>query len=191
MGNGQQLDLEGKDLEAKFTKEKYARGDGITIDEALAAVGFGWGQYLVLCACSTALICDGMEKTVLALLYPNIAKEWMLTPSQLGGLGSMSGLGMTIGAVAVGRASDVFGRRISFLCSLLLCGLGGLCVSMVNSFPMFVLFRVVTAIGVGGGLPVSLTMMNETMPPELRQKFSARTQMSLGVGRVSVEEKIE
>ena len=149
--------------------EKCIQSGEITIDEALSLVGFGWGQYLVLCACSTALICDGMEKTVLALLYPNIAREWALSPSQLGLLGSMSGLGMTIGAVAIGRASDFFGRRISFLFSLFLCGFGGLCVTMVNSFPMFVFFRMVTAVGVGGGFPVSLTMVNEAMPPELKK----------------------
>ena len=166
--------------------EKCIQSGEITIDEALSLVGFGWGQYLVLCACSTALICDGMEKTVLALLYPNIAREWALSPSQLGLLGSMSGLGMTIGAVAIGRASDFFGRRISFLFSLFLCGFGGLCVTMVNSFPMFVFFRMVTAVGVGGGFPVSLTMVNEAMPPELRQKWSARIQVSLGIGRVTV-----
>jgi MFS family permease len=54
---------------------------------------------------------DAMDVGLVSFVMPAIQKEWSLTPSQLGILGSIGMVGMALGAAAAGMLADKWGRQ--------------------------------------------------------------------------------
>ena len=67
----------------------------------LAVTGLGW-------------LFDSMDTGLIAFVLPMLAKEWNLTPGQMGWIGSIGLIGMALGAILAGTLADRIGRRKVF-----------------------------------------------------------------------------
>lgn len=129
------------------------------------------GLLLVMAAAVTV---DVMKPTTLAFVVPGAAEEYGLkSPLNPGGdvpvaLLPLSGIaGTVIGSFLWGWMGDRLGRRAS----ILLAGVVFIATSICGSMPAFgwnVFMCFVMGLGVGGMLPITFTLMAETIPARHR-----------------------
>ncbi|WNQ10583.1 MFS transporter [Paenibacillus aurantius] len=119
------------------------------------AAGFGW-------------MFDAMDVGLLSFIIVQLTKEWGLSPTEGGLLGTATTAGMAIGAVVGGYWADRIGRKPVFLFTLVLFGLASLGSAFSPGLGVMLVFRVLMGLGLGAELPVASTLVNEVAPPEKR-----------------------
>ena len=125
---------------------------------------------------------DAMDTGLIAFVLPVLAKEWGLTATQMGMIGSVGLLGMAAGAVLAGTAADRFGRKTVFSATLLLYSIAtGLC-GLAWNYESLLVFRFLVGFGLGGELPVAATLMTEYAPTAVRGRFMVLLESFWGVG---------
>ncbi|MED3731058.1 MFS transporter, partial [Geobacillus stearothermophilus] len=77
----------------------------------LGIAGLGW-------------LFDAMDVGMLSFLMAALQKDWNLTASQVGWIGSVNSIGMAVGALVFGLLADRIGRKNVFIFTLLLFSLG-------------------------------------------------------------------
>lgn len=129
---------------------------------------FTWTVFVL---CGFAMLFDGYDNMIVAYTMPQIAKEWALTKVQTGSLVSWGLLGLLFGGFCAGVLSDAIGRKKTLILSCIVysifCGL----IYFAQSFEMFALFRVLSGFGLGACLPVSITIVSESVPTKNRGIF--------------------
>jgi Permeases of the major facilitator superfamily len=83
----------------------------ITPDTFLSRIGNGKYQNRALFIVGLLVVNDGAEVLVLSFLLSILQKEWNLTNSEIGLMGSTNFIGFLIGSIISGRISDKLGRR--------------------------------------------------------------------------------
>ncbi len=137
--------------------------------ELLIITGLGW-------------MFDAMDTGIIAFVLPTLAKAWSLTTQEMGLIGSMGLVGMAIGAVFAGELADRFGRKRMFMATLVLYSVAtGLC-SIAWGFGSLLFFRFWVGFGLGGQLPVAVTLVTEYAPPAVRGRFIVLLESFWGVG---------
>ncbi|HWR38305.1 MAG TPA: MFS transporter [Patescibacteria group bacterium] len=139
-------------------------------------------HYKLLIATGLGWMFDAMDTGLIAFILPALAKAWGLTPLQMGLIGSMGLVGMAAGAVVGGFAADRFGRKKIFSVTLLIYSLAtGLC-GLAWNLESLLLFRFFVGFGLGGELPVAVTLMTEYAPPASRGRFIVLLESFWGLG---------
>ncbi len=95
-----------------------------------------------------------------------IIKDYGVTdPNIRALLASSSLIGMFIGALTSGFIGDRIGRRKSAVLYAILHGLAGIGAALAYSPVWFIVFRILTGIGLGGLLPVVVSLVSEYSAP--------------------------
>lgn len=125
---------------------------------------------------------DAMDTGIIAFVLPTLAKAWGLTTAQMGFIGSIGLVGMALGAVLSGSIADRFGRKSVFAATLVIYSIAtGLC-GLAWSFESLLLFRFLVGFGLGGQLPVAVTLVSEYAPPSARGRFIVLLESFWGIG---------
>ncbi len=121
------------------------------------------------------------------LLIP-IGKEFHFSSLQLSYLLGASLAATAIGGVIFGILSDKFGRKKTLQWTILTYSLGALCSGFASDLWVFMLFRIITGLGVGGEWATGQTYVGETFPAKVRGRYCAfmQTGAPLGVALASV-----
>src|SRR5690349_3773756 len=118
--------------------------------------------------------------TVLAIAYamPVLAREWNLTPGQIGAIISVGYVGQIFGALFFGWLAERIGRlNVLLITVIVFTSMDFACLFAWNAASMMT-FRFVQGIGTGGEVPVASAYMNEFI--------SAKDRKSRRVGRGDV-----
>jgi putative MFS transporter len=121
----------------------------------LVASGFAW-------------MFDAMDVGMLSFIIAALAKEWHLSESQVGWIGSISSLGMAVGAILFGALADRFDRKNILIVSLLIFSIFNGISAIATTYAAFVLIRFIVGCGLGGELPVASTLISENAPAKTR-----------------------
>lgn len=114
---------------------------------------------------------DALDSGLVAFALPLVAKEWSLSPDQVGSLGSAGLAGMFAGAVLVGSLTDRYGRKTLFQATLAVFSVAtGLCAAAGGYLSLLVM-RFLVGAGLGGELPVASTLVSELSPSAHRGKL--------------------
>lgn len=139
--------------------------------ERLEKLPVGSFQYKLLAVTGLGWLFDSMDTGLIAFVLPVLAKDWSLTPAQMGWIGSVGLIGMALGAVLAGTLADRIGRKKVFSITVLLYSLStGMC-ALSWSYESLLFFRFLVGFGLGGELPVAATLMSEYAPSHLRGRF--------------------
>ncbi|CAK7345852.1 unnamed protein product [Dovyalis caffra] len=112
-----------------------------TLDEALASVGFGKFQGLLLAYAGLGWFSEAMELMILSFVGPVVKSQWDLTPGQESLLSTVVFAGMLVGAFSWG---------LGFLGITLLTSVAGLVSAFSPNYASLVILRSLVGIGVGG-----------------------------------------
>lgn len=150
--------------------------------ERLEKLPVGTFQYKLLLVTGLGWLFDSMDTGIISFILPILAKEWNLTPAQMGWIGSMGLIGMALGAVLAGTFADRIGRKKVFTITVLLYSLAtGMC-AVAWSYESLLFFRFLVGFGLGGELPVAATLMSEYAPSHLRGRFIVLLESFWGIG---------
>ena len=128
-------------------------------------------HYVLLITAGLGWMFDSMDTGIVSFIMPVLMKEWHLSPEQVGNIGSIGLLGMAIGAIIAGMVADRIGRKKVFAFTLLTYSIAtGLCGLSWNLTSLLV-FRFIVGFGLGGQLPVAVTLVSEFSPVKHRGKF--------------------
>ena len=150
--------------------------------ERLEALPVGRFQYKLLLVTGLGWLFDSMDTGLISFMLPILAKEWSLTPAQVGWIGSIGLVGMALGAIFAGTLADRIGRKKVFIITVLLYSLSsGMC-ALAWSYESLLVFRFLVGFGLGGELPVAAALMSEYAPARLRGRFIVLLESFWGVG---------
>lgn len=104
------------------------------------------------------------------------------TPAIQGWAVSSCIVGCIIGAIGVGKPSDVFGRKKLLIVSALMFLVSALGSGYAQTFSQFVLYRLLGGIGMGIASTLSPMYIAEVSPAPLRGRFVSLNQMTIVIG---------
>ena len=111
--------------------------------------------------------------TVLAIAYamPVLAREWNLTPGQIGAIISVGYVGQIFGALFFGWLAERIGRLNVLLITVVVFTSMDLACLFAWDATSMMTFRFVQGIGTGGEVPVASAYMNEFISAKRRGRF--------------------
>lgn len=135
----------------------------------LWVVGLGW-------------MFDAMDTGIIAFIMATLVKDWGLLPSQSGLIVSIGFVGMAIGAVFSGGLADKFGRRTVFAATLVTYSIATALCAFAPNLTWLLVFRFIVGLGLGGQLPVAVTLVSEYVPAHVRGRFIVLLESFWGLG---------
>ncbi len=130
-----------------------------------------------------SLFLSSMEGTVVATAMPTIV-------GQLGGFSiyswvfSVFMLTSTTTVPIYGKLSDVYGRKLIYIISMLVFLAGSILCGMARSMEQLIFFRAVQGIGAGGVLPLAFTIIGQLFTLEQRARMQGLFSGVWGVSSV-------
>jgi AAHS family 4-hydroxybenzoate transporter-like MFS transporter len=142
----------------------------------------GARQWGVLAMVLAALVIDGIDTQLLALVAPLIMTEWGVDKANFGPAMSAALFGMAIGAGAGGWLGDRLGRKAVLVGATLMFGCGTLAVAFAGSLPMLIALRLVSGLGFGALAPNGAALVSEWLPMRVRPRAMALLSITIPLG---------
>ncbi|WP_030375750.1 MFS transporter [Streptomyces rimosus] len=121
----------------------------------------------VLALCWLAVFFDGMDVNVYGAVMPHMLDDagLGLTPGTAGSIGSWTTFGMLLGALGAGTLTDWLGRRPVLVGSVLTFSAGSAVCAVAGEPVLFGGGRFLAGLGLGGLMPICLSLVMEFAPP--------------------------
>jgi MFS transporter, AAHS family, 4-hydroxybenzoate transporter len=121
-------------------------------------------QVMVVVLCSAALFVDGYDIQVMALAVPSLSAGWSLPPSSFGLALSAVVIGMSVGSALLAPLGDRVGRRTMLIVTLAAIGVATACTALSTSPFEFAVWRFLTGVALGAGVPNCAALTSEYAP---------------------------
>lgn len=115
-----------------------------------------------------AVVVDGFDNQLLALVIPFFARELNVTPAAFAPALSAGLFGMMVGNALGGLVGDRWGRKPALVGSMAVFGLTNLAIAFVSSLDLVLLCRAVGGSGLGVTVPNAAVLAAETTPKARR-----------------------
>ncbi len=143
------------------------------------------GQSLLVCVCTfSVMILDGFDVQIIGFAAPALVAEFGIERSALGPALAASVLGMCLGAIAIGRIGDRFGRRPALLASTVLFGATTLLGATATGVTSLAAWRFLTGLGLGAALPSAVALMAEFSPEQRRSQLIVGSLLGVPIGGI-------
>src|SRR6202051_3362061 len=143
------------------------------LDRALDSTKITAFQSTIIGLCALMAMIDGMDTQAIGLVAPAIASDWHVPAPAFGAVFGSSLFSGLIGALVVGQAGDRFGRKPVLLFSVLVLAIGSLATPLTHSVSRLLIVRLVAGFGLGGALPIIISISSEFSPQRLRLNIVA------------------
>ena len=135
----------------------------------LVVIGLGW-------------MFDAMDTGLISFILAKMAEDWQMTADQKSWVVSIGFVGMAIGAICSGGLADRFGRKTVFAATLVIYSLATAACAFAPSLTWLLVFRFIVGLGLGGQLPVAVTLVSEYIPAHVRGRFIVLLESFWGLG---------
>lgn len=125
---------------------------------------------------------DAMDTGIIAFVLPKLMGIWKLSSAQVGFIGSIGLIGMAVGAALSGTLADQMGRKKVLAATLLVYGAGTAACGFAWNYESLLVFRFIVGFGLGGQVPVAVTLMSEYAPTKYRGRMIVLLESSWAVG---------
>lgn len=145
------------------------QSDCTKIDEAVESIGWGRAQIRVIVLALGTWFCEALQTLSNAVFILCLAEVYGWSSLQRSSLVALTFLGIAIGCLVGGYASDYIGRRpmilASYMCDIVVA------ITQILAGPSYEIvafLRVCMGFGVGLAMPSSLALASETCPEDKR-----------------------
>jgi len=127
-------------------------------------------KILVMLGVMSAMLLAALDQTIIATAMPRIVQEFS-------GLEHLSWvfiaylLASTVVVPIAGKLSDIFGRKIFYIVSIIIFLVGSIMSGLSQSMTQLILFRGIQGIGGGAIISNSLAIIGDLFPPSERGKW--------------------
>ncbi len=124
----------------------------------------------------------GFDTAVINGAMPFFTDYFGLTGAMQGWAVSSALVGCIFGALFIGRPGDFFGRRYMLKVLAFLFIISAIGTGLSNHFFLFVIFRFIAGIAIGGSAVLSPMYISEIAPPAQRGRLTATFQLAIVLG---------
>jgi len=124
----------------------------------------------------------GFDTAVINGAIPFFTEHFQLTDAMKGWAVSSALIGCVIGALAVGKPGDYFGRRIVLRFLALLFLVTAIGSGLAWNFTSFIIFRIIGGLAIGGASVLSPLYIAEIAPPAYRGRLTVTFQLAIVTG---------
>lgn len=96
-------------------------------------------------------------------------------------------LGCLVGVVISGGLSDKYGRKFMMILAAIIFALSAFGTGAAQTIDQFILFRIISGVGIGIASNISPMYLSEVSPPAVRGKFVAIYQLAIVLGILSAQ----
>jgi len=159
------------------TSSALAAASGDAPGSRLARIG-------VVTICFLIVLLDGLDTTSIAFVAPALAREWGLPPAAFTPAFVATSVGAVVGYLACGPLAGRWGQRMVGGLSVVLFGLGTLLSAWSPDVPVLAALRFVAAVGLGGALPVAVSVAAGATPARYKETAAMLVAAGLSAGAV-------
>jgi MFS family permease len=139
-------------------------------------------QRRTLLAAALGWALDAFDAMLYALVLALLMREFGMSKSTAGLLGTLTLLASGVGGVMFGFIADRVGRKRALMASILTYSICSFVSGLATSIAMLAAVRFVLGLGMGGEWNTGAALVAETWPTELRAKALAIVQSSWAIG---------
>lgn len=132
--------------------------------------------------CFLIAVIEGLDIQAAGIAAAGIREHFGLDSSQLGVFFSAGILGLLPGALVGGRFADRIGRKKVLIWSTAVFAVFTLCTVWVNSFNSLLAVRCLAGAGLGGAMPILITLASEAVSPQNRGRAVGLMYCGMPVG---------
>ncbi|MBA4069245.1 MAG: 3-(3-hydroxy-phenyl)propionate transporter MhpT [Acinetobacter sp.] len=132
--------------------------------------------------CFLIAVIEGLDIQAAGIAAAGIREHFGLDSSQLGMFFSAGILGLLPGALVGGRFADRIGRKKVLIWSTAVFAVFTLCTVWVNSFNSLLAVRCLAGAGLGGAMPILITLASEAVSPQNRGRAVGLMYCGMPVG---------
>ncbi|KAJ5485426.1 hypothetical protein N7539_005414 [Penicillium diatomitis] len=138
---------------------------------------------VVFAGLATSLVITFVDQNGISVTLPTIARD-LGARDTISWAGTSSLIANTMFTVLYGRLSDIFGRKVVYLSTLVLLCLADLLCGLSQNPAMFYVFRGLAGVAGGGVTSLTMIIVSDVVTLEQRGKYQGILGASLGVGNV-------
>jgi AAHS family benzoate transporter-like MFS transporter len=127
---------------------------------------------------------DGYDMVIYGAVVPSLIDAWGISDVTAGAIGSYTVVGTAVGAATLGMAADKFGRKKLIIFSTVLFSLFTFLAGFTTGPTMFIIFRLIAGLGMGGIMPNIIAMMTEFSPKRIRTGMVSLVFAGYSVGAI-------
>ncbi|MCD2174390.1 MFS transporter [Rhizobium sp. C4] len=120
--------------------------------------------FMTMLLCFLIVTLDGFDTIAITFVAPILAKDWGISPAAMVPTFLATSVGAVVGYMACGPLALRFGARTMALASVVVFGLGSLATIFAGDITSLTVLRFVTALGLGGALPIAIAKAADLMP---------------------------
>lgn len=139
---------------------------------------------MTLLLCFVFAIIEGFDLQSMGVAAPRMKAEMLLTSTEMGWVFSAAVLGTLPGALIAGRIADAIGRKVVFISCILMFGLMSLLTPFAHELNTLLLLRFLTGLGMGGALPIVITMVSEAVSEKYKATAVSAMYCGMPIGGV-------
>jgi AAHS family 4-hydroxybenzoate transporter-like MFS transporter len=152
------------------------------IDRILDERRINGRQLTIVSVVYSALVIDGIDVQLLALVAPLVLQDWGIGRGDFGPAMSAALLGSSFGSSIGGGLGDRFGRKNVLVAATLLFGVCTVLAAFTNTVLGMTLLRLVGGFGFGAALPTSVALVSEWLPTRARARVAGMTSTGTPLG---------
>ncbi|MFH7804549.1 3-(3-hydroxy-phenyl)propionate transporter MhpT [Acinetobacter haemolyticus] len=137
---------------------------------------------ITVAICFLIAVIEGLDIQAAGIAAAGIREHFGLDSSQLGVFFSAGILGLLPGALVGGRFADRIGRKKVLIWSTAVFAAFTLCTVWVNSFNTLLAVRFLAGAGLGGAMPILITLASEAVSPKNRGRAVGLMYCGMPVG---------
>lgn len=139
-------------------------------------------HYVILGMAWAGWLFDFYDLMLLSFLLVPIKRDLKLGDYELSLILGVTLASTALGGILFGALADRFGRKRVLTWTMLTYSAGTFLCGMSHALWLFLIFRVITGLGVGGEWATGQTMIGETFPAKMRARFAAVMQTGAPLG---------
>lgn len=136
-------------------------------------------EYRVAILCALILVLEGYDLGAMAFTLPALSEAWHLRPVAFTAALSAGSLGLLLGSLFCGWLGDRVGRKPVLMGCVAVFGVMSVLTAFAPDTLWLTIYRFVTGLGIGGGIPTSIALLSDFAPP--RRQGGLVMAMSCGV----------
>ncbi|PYH95744.1 MFS general substrate transporter [Aspergillus ellipticus CBS 707.79] len=138
---------------------------------------------VVFAGLAVSLLITFVDQNGISVTLPTVARD-LNASDTISWAGTSSLIANTMFTVLYGRLSDIFGRKIVYLCALGLLCIADLLCGLSQNAPMFYVFRGLAGVAGGGVTSLTMIIVSDIVTLKERGKYQGILGAALGLGNV-------
>jgi MFS family permease len=139
-------------------------------------------RFRVACLCAAVLLVEGYDIAAVGYVVPLLVDAWRVPPAAFTSAQAAGNIGLLLGSLIAGLLGDRLGRKPVIIACVSAFGILSLVSAIVASPTQLAMVRVLTGLGLGGGIPLAIALAADFAPAIAKARFVLLASLGIPVG---------